>query len=86
MALIHDNEEASFHWHLMQVPVLSMAVMLTTLTVLGKVIAPVRDSYQLGYDAGLRDGLRAALDIRPSERVIHLDSRPSRRRTDVPTG
>ncbi len=77
------DKERALQWHVLQLPILSVAVMATTMAVLGKVIAPVRESYQLGYDAGMRDGVRAVLDVRPSEAVVQLESR---RRTDLPTG
>lgn len=71
-------------WHVLQLPVTGAAVCMTVIAALGRVIAPTRASFELGYDAGLRDGLQAASAPSP---VIHLESRkPSRRRTDVPTG
>lgn len=58
-------------WHVLQLPLLVLAGCSTLLSVLGRVIAPTRESYQLGYDAGLRDGARAMM----SDRVVEFRDR-----------
>lgn len=79
-------DTAGFRWHVLQLPLLIVAGLTTLLAILGKVIAPTKEAYRLGYDAGHRDGVRAILagSHPPVGHVVEL--RASRRRSDLPTG
>lgn len=48
-------------WYALQLPLLILAGCATVVSILGRVIAPTRESYRLGYEAGLRDGARAMM-------------------------
>lgn len=65
------DEGGDSHWHLLQLPFLIGAASCAVMAVLAQVIAPAKELWRLGYDAGLRDGARAMM----SDRVVALPDR-----------
>lgn len=58
-------------WHVLQLPLLIIGGCCGVMAALGVVIAPAKELWRLGYEAGLRDGARAMM----SDRVVELPSR-----------
>lgn len=58
-------------WHVLQLPLLIVGGCCGLMAALGVMIAPAKELWTLGYNAGLRDGARAMM----SDRVVQLPDR-----------